>query len=217
LIDFALSFFHHVCSQPTWKPRREQWPDVLLHHPSSSSRQQDYGRAAFQHSVGIFEKHWSLDRMGKADVPQRSSLVWTRKLEEDQQHDPYKVRTRHTTQPAPHQATITLPRWIASAVIILTKFLFSTLLFDIRDTIQIKTHAQVLLKKYDDGEYIYDQLDRHYQSRRQFRQQQQMMTPAPILPCGSNTGPLAMQSFPRPDEATAALAMLLLSRGEDVI
>jgi hypothetical protein len=101
----------------------------------------------------------------------------------------------------------------------LTNFL-STPLFDIRDTIQVKTHAQVILKKYDEGEYIYYELDRHNRgSRRQFRQQQQTMAPSvPILP-RVRQRQQAMAPVPVPilscsyrhDEVDTALAMLLLS------
>lgn len=117
----------------------------------------------------------------------------------------------------PHQQLHCLV--VASAVIMLTKFL-STRLFDIRDTIQVKTHAQVILKKYDEGEYIYYELDRHNRgSRRQFRQQQQTMAPSvPILP-RVRQRQQAMAPVPVPilscsyrhDEVDTALAMLLLS------
>lgn len=137
---------------------------------------------------------------GRGNWKKISSMIPTRYVHDTRQHSPTAL----------HQATITLPRWIASAVILLTKFL-PNLFFDIRNTIQIKTHAQVLLKKYDEGEYIYDELDRHYQSRRQ-----EVMVPAPIRTRDFDNRLSAMRLFPHPDEATAAFAMLVLSRGEDV-
>jgi hypothetical protein len=131
--------------------------------------------------------------------------------------DMIPTRYVHAIRDTPDQQSHYLV--VASAVIMLTKFP-STLLFNIRHTIQVKTHAQVLLKKYDEGEYIYDELDRHNRSHRQFRQQQQIsMAPVPILPRIFNNRPAAMLSFtpaamlsfPRPDEVNAALALLLLS------
>ena len=69
-----------------------------------------------------------------------------------------------------------------------------------RDTVQVKTHAQVLLKRFDEGEDIFEEFDRY----------------------NAHLGPPSLRTrhqlpqwpvFPRHDEMDVAISLLILRRG----